>query len=105
MKVIIVGAGFGGISAAALLARDGFEVTVIEKNEQPGGRGSVYQEDGYTFDMGPSWYLMPDVYEKFFADFGKKPEDFYALEKLDPLYRIFFYDKDVYDISPDIEEN
>ncbi|MDD1764276.1 MAG: phytoene desaturase family protein [Methanobacteriaceae archaeon] len=105
MKVVIVGAGFGGMSAAALLARDGFDVTVIEKNEQPGGRGSVYQEAGYTFDMGPSWYLMPDVYEKFFADFGKKPEDFFTLEKLDPLYRIFFYDKAVYDISPELEEN
>jgi 1-hydroxy-2-isopentenylcarotenoid 3,4-desaturase len=105
MKVVIVGAGFGGMSAAALLARDGFDVTVIEKNEQPGGRGSVYQEAGYTFDMGPSWYLMPDVYEKFFADFGKKPEDLFTLEKLDPLYRIFFYDKAIYDISPELEEN
>ncbi len=105
MKVIIVGAGFGGMSAAALLARDGFDVTVIEKNEQPGGRGSVYQEDGYTFDMGPSWYLMPDVYEQFFADFKKKPEDFFTLENLDPLYRIFYYDKEVYDISSDPEEN
>lgn len=105
MKVIIVGAGFGGMSAAALLARDGFDVTVIEKNEQPGGRGSVYQKDGYTFDMGPSWYLMPDVYEQFFADFKKKPEDFFTLENLDPLYRIFYYDKEVYDISSDPEEN
>ena len=63
MKTIVVGLGFGGISAAALLARDSYEVTVFEKNEQPGGRASVYSEEGYNFDMGPSWYLMPDVFQ------------------------------------------
>jgi 1-hydroxy-2-isopentenylcarotenoid 3,4-desaturase len=105
VQIVIIGAGFGGLSAAALLARDGFDVTVIEKTEQPGGRASVYSEQGYNFDMGPSWYLMPDVYEKFFADFDKKPEDFFTLKKLNPLYRIFYYDKKVFDISADIEEN
>jgi phytoene dehydrogenase-like protein len=69
MHIIIVGAGFGGLSAAALLAKDGHEVTVLEKNEGPGGRASVFKEKGFTFDMGPSWYLMPDVYETFFAEF------------------------------------
>jgi phytoene desaturase len=105
MEVIIVGAGFGGISAAALLARDGFDVTVIEKNEQPGGRASVYSEKGFNFDMGPSWYLMPDVYENFYQEFGKKPEDFFDLERLDPSYRMFFGDKKVVDISSDLNKN
>jgi phytoene desaturase len=104
-EVIIIGSGFGGLSAAAILARDGYKVTVIEKNDQPGGRASVYQENGFFFDMGPSWYLMPDVYEKFFQDFNKKPEDFFKLEKLDPMYRIFFYEDKVFDISADIEKN
>ncbi|MGC9516855.1 MAG: phytoene desaturase family protein [Methanomicrobiales archaeon] len=105
MKVIIVGAGFGGLSAAALLAKDGYEVTLFEKNEQPGGRASVYTDKDFYFDMGPSWYLMPDVYEKFFAEFDKKPEDFFKLERLDPSYRIFFGDEKVVDISADLEKN
>jgi phytoene desaturase len=105
MKAIVVGSGFGGLSAAALLAKDGFEVTVLEKNEQIGGRASVYSENDFNFDMGPSWYLMPDVYEKFFAEFGKKPEDYFELDRLDPSYRIFFGDEKVVDVASDIEKN
>lgn len=104
-KVIIVGAGFGGLSAAALLAKAGFQVLVLEKNERPGGRASVYQEKGFTFDMGPSWYLMPDVYEKFFGEFGKKPSDFFTLKKLDPSYRIYFGDGTHANVSPNLEKN
>jgi len=104
-KAIVVGSGFGGLSAAALLAKDGFSVTVFEKNEGPGGRASVYSEKGYHFDMGPSWYLMPDVYERFFAEFSKKPSDFFELKKLDPSYRIHFGTGKVADISPDLEKN
>ena len=89
-NVIIIGSGFGGLAAAALLAHDGYNVTVIEKNEQPGGRASVWKKDGFTFDMGPSWYLMPDVFEKFFSEFGKKPKDYMNLIRLDPSYRVFF---------------
>ena len=71
MDAIVIGAGFGGLSAAALLAKKGFNVKVFEKNEQPGGRASVYSDKDFYFDMGPSWYLMPDVYERFYAQFGK----------------------------------
>lgn len=105
MKVLIVGAGFGGLSAAALLAKDGYEVTVIEKNEGPGGRASVYSDKGFHFDMGPSWYLMPDVFEHFYANFNKKPEDLFELEKLDPSYRVFFDNSKVVDIASDLEKN
>lgn len=104
-KAIIIGSGFGGLSAAALLAKEGFSTTVFEKNEGPGGRASVWAEKGYQFDMGPSWYLMPDVYERFFAEFGKKPSDFFRLQKLDPSYRIHFGNGKVADISPDLTEN
>jgi len=104
-KVIVIGSGFGGLAAAALLARDGNSVTVIEKNEQAGGRASVWKKDGFTFDMGPSWYLMPDVFEKYFAEFGKKPEDYMNLVRLDPSYRVFFEKDDFVDISTDIKKN
>ena len=104
MEIVVVGSGFGGLSAASLLAKDGFDVTVIEKNEQPGGRASVYSEDGFYFDMGPSWYLMPDVYENFYAEFDKKPEDFFKLEKLNPSYRIYFGDTEMVDVAANIKE-
>jgi phytoene desaturase len=105
VKIAIVGSGFGGLSSAALLSKDGYEVSVFEKNEQPGGRASVYSDAGYTFDMGPSWYLMPNVYEKFFSAFGKVPGDLFDLKRLDPSYRIFFGDGDVADVAADLEKN
>ena len=105
MRAVIVGAGFGGLSVAALLAKGGLEVTVIEKNEQPGGRASVHRDGGFTFDMGPSWYLMPDVYDRFFAEFGKSPKDYFPLVRLDPSYRVFFADDQIADVSADIEKN
>lgn len=96
--VIIIGAGFGGLSAAAYLARDGYDVTVLEKNDQPGGRAMVMKKLGYTFDLGPSWYMMPDVFDDFFADFGKKPSDYYQLKRLNPSYRVYT-NKDKHDVS------
>ena len=72
MKIVIIGAGFGGLSSAALLSHRGHDVTVVEKNDQFGGRARVHREKGFQFDMGPSWYLMPEVFERFFGKLGKK---------------------------------
>lgn len=90
--VVIIGSGFGGLGSACLLAKSGYEVTIVEKNEACGGRASVFSKDGYTFDMGPSWYLMPDVFEQFFRLMGERVEDHLDLKKLSPSYRIFFKD-------------
>ena len=91
-KVIIIGAGFAGLSAAAFMARAGWDVTVLEKHPIPGGRARQMMAEGFTFDMGPSWYWMPDVFERFFASFGKKVSDYYELIRLDPSYRIYWAD-------------
>lgn len=104
-KIVVIGAGFGGLAAAALLAKDGHKVTIIEKNEMVGGRARIWREAGFSFDMGPSWYLMPDAFETYFANFGKKPEDLYKLIRLDPSYRIFFGPGDKLDISSDLQKN
>ncbi|WP_248896205.1 phytoene desaturase family protein [Haloplanus halobius] len=103
--VVVVGSGFGGLSTACYLADAGADVTVLEKNEQLGGRASRLHAEGFRFDMGPSWYLMPDVFEDFFGDFGRSPEQYYGLERLDPHYRIFFKDGDQVDLVPDLETN
>ena len=103
-SVVVVGSGFGGLSTACYLADAGFDVTVLEKNDGLGGRASVLEAEGFKFDMGPSWYLMPDVFERFFDHFGHEPEDFYELERLDPHYRIFFKDGDTVDITADRED-
>lgn len=89
-KVIVIGSGFSGLSAAACLAREGFHVTILEKNETIGGRARQFEADGFVFDMGPSWYWMPDVFEQFFALFGKKVSDYYHLVRLDPSYQVIF---------------
>ncbi len=101
----MVGGGFGGLSTACYLADAGADVTLLEKNEQLGGRASVLEADGFRFDMGPSWYLMPDVFETFFGHFGREPADYYTLSRLDPHYRIFFKDGDRVDMVPDRERN
>ncbi len=101
--VTVVGGGFGGLSAACYLADAGFDVRVLEKNEQLGGRASRLERDGFKFDMGPSWYLMPDVFERFFAHFDRSVADYYELSRLDPHYRIFFKDGDRCDARGDHE--
>lgn len=100
-RVVVIGAGFAGLSTACYLAKAGYRVTVLEKNDSAGGRARVFESDGFVFDMGPSWYWMPDVFEKFFADFGKKVSDYYQLLRLDPSYRVVFSKQDVWDIPAD----
>ena len=87
--VVVVGAGFGGLSTAAYLAKAGYQVTVYEKTDQPGGRARVLKTKGFTFDMGPSWYMMPDVFQEFFEHFGSQVHEHYTLKQLDPSYRVF----------------
>ena len=86
----ILGSGFSSLAASCYLAKAGHKVTVFEKNSQIGGRARQYKKDGFLFDMGPTWYWMPDVFERFFNDFNKKPSDYYQLEKLNPAYEVYF---------------
>ena len=94
-KAVVIGSGFAGLSASISLAHRGFDVTLLEKNDLPGGRARQWVKDGFTFDLGPSWYWMPDVFEAFFAKFGKKVSDYYQLQRLDPAYKVFFKDEEV----------
>ena len=89
-NIIIIGSGFSSMSAACYLAKAGHIVQILEKNSTPGGRARQFKKDGFTFDIGPSWYWMPDVFEKFFGDFDRKVSDYYTLEKLDPGYEVYF---------------
>ncbi len=100
-KVIIIGSGFAGLSAASFLAKDGWDVTVLEKNSMPGGRAQKFTAGGFTFDMGPSWYWMPDVFDRYFNCFGKKVADYYTLKRLDPSYSVYYPDRKL-DIPADL---
>lgn len=104
-KIVVIGAGFGGLASAALLAKKGYEVTLLEKNATLGGRAMSFSAEGFTFDMGPSWYMMPEVFDRFFEYFGKKTADYYELKQLDPKYRIIFGKDDVVDMVNDRERN
>lgn len=104
INVSIIGSGFSSLSSACYLAKAGFEVNVYEKNEQLGGRARTLSQDGFTFDMGPSWYWMPDVFERFFSDFGKKVSDYYELKRLSPSYRVFFNDNSYLEIADNLED-
>lgn len=102
-KALVIGAGFSGISAATALASRGFEVKILEKHSGPGGRARQFKDSGYTFDMGPSWYWMPDVFEKYFSWYGHSPSDFYALKRLDPSYCIYYGKDDKIDVPAGLE--
>jgi phytoene desaturase len=102
-KIIVIGSGFAGLSAASFMAKAGWDVTVIEKNASPGGRARQLKEDGFIFDMGPSWYWMPDVFERYFGLFGKRVEDYYQLKRLKPSYRVYWND-DFTDIPSSYED-
>ncbi len=89
-KITIIGSGFSSLAASCYLSKMGYEVTILEKNNTIGGRARVLKKDGFKFDIGPTWYWMPDVFERFFNDFDKKPSDYYSLNKLNPAYKVVF---------------
>jgi phytoene desaturase len=103
-KAVVIGSGFAGLSASAFLSKSGFDVTVLEKNMQPGGRARQLVEKGFKFDMGPSWYWMPDVFDRFFNQFGKQTSDYYSLARLDPSYTVVFGRNDVIQIPADYNQ-
>lgn len=103
-KIIVVGSGFSSLAAATTLANEGKDVTILEKNSQTGGRARQFESSGFTFDMGPSWYWMPDVFEAYFSRFGKKVSDYYKLVRLDPSYQVIFQDKEFVDIPAAYQE-
>ncbi len=102
--IYIIGSGFSALAASCYLSKEGYNVTVLEKNDTLGGRARQYKKDGFTFDLGPSWYWMPDVFERFFADFGKKPSDYYTLDKLNPGYEVYFGKNSSLEISENLED-
>ena len=96
--ITVIGSGFAGLATASFLGQAGYRVTILEKNDQPGGRARRWLKDGFNFDMGPSWYWMPDVFESFFGHFGYQVSDFYKLKRLSPGYRVFFEEGDYVDV-------
>ncbi|NDE30181.1 MAG: NAD(P)/FAD-dependent oxidoreductase, partial [Flavobacteriia bacterium] len=103
-KIIIIGSGFSALSAASYLSQKGHDVHIYEKNSSLGGRARQFTKEGFTFDMGPSWYWMPDVFESFYNDFGKTTSDFYKLERLDPGYQVIFGENDFMPIGDSLEK-
>ncbi|MEO1436629.1 MAG: phytoene desaturase family protein [Bacteroidota bacterium] len=102
-KIIVIGSGFAGLAAASCLAKEGHQVTLLEKNDTAGGRARQFSADGFVFDMGPSWYWMPEVFEQYFQLFGKKVSDYYELVRLDPSYRIYFGQDDLMDVPASVD--
>jgi phytoene desaturase len=103
-RVLVIGSGFSGLSVATSLAQKGFEVIIVEKHDQAGGRARKFSEQGFTFDMGPSWYWMPDVFESYFARFGKKVSDYYSLKRLDPSYNVYWGKHDYTPVPANVDE-
>ncbi|OIQ29748.1 MAG: phytoene dehydrogenase [Bacteroidetes bacterium MedPE-SWsnd-G2] len=102
--ILIIGSGFSALAASCYLAKAGHKVTILEKNSTIGGRARQYKKDGFTFDIGPTWYWMPDVFERFFSDFNKTPEDYYQLEKLNPAYSVYFGKDDYITIEDTLDK-
>ena len=100
-RINVIGSGVSGLSAACFAARNGHEVHVFEKNATIGGRTRQYTENGFVFDMGPSWYWMPDIFERFYQHFGHTAADFYELVQLDPGFRIYYGPADYLDVPAD----
>ena len=103
-KALIIGSGYSGLAAAALLAQQGWEVEVCEKNPGCGGRAQIFRDSGFLFDMGPSWYLMPEAFERLFGLLGTTPQECFELKRLKPSYRIYTGDGSL-DIQPDLADN
>jgi phytoene desaturase len=103
-QIAIIGSGFSSLAASCYLAKAGHTVTIFEKNETVGGRARQLNRDGFTFDIGPTWYWMPDVFDRFFSDFDKKPEDYYSLIKLNPAYNVYFGENDFITIEDTLEK-
>ena len=103
-NIAIIGSGFSALAASCYLAKQGNNVVIYEKNATIGGRARQLKKDGFTFDIGPTWYWMPDVFERFFADFDKKPSDYYQLVKLSPAYQVYFGIDDFVTIADNLPE-
>ncbi|MFD0991197.1 phytoene desaturase family protein [Mariniflexile jejuense] len=102
--ISIIGSGFSSLAASCYLAKAGYDVTIFEKNSTIGGRARQLKKDGFTFDIGPTWYWMPDVFERFFSDFNKKPSDYYDLDKLNPAYSVYFGKDDFITIEDTLDK-
>jgi phytoene desaturase len=103
-EIIVIGSGLAGMSCAAYLGKAGYRVTVIEKNASYGGRLQTLSKQGFTFDSGPSWYWMPDIFDSFFADFDSTTNDYYDLKRIDPGYRVYFGEQDFFDLVENLDD-
>lgn len=103
-NISVIGAGFSGLTASALLAQKGHQVHVFEKNTTAGGRARHFEADGFMFDMGPSWFWMPDVFERYFNSMGTTMSQFFELKKLDPGFKVIFSRDEFYDIPADYDQ-
>lgn len=104
-RAVVIGGGFSGLATAALLGQQGWDVLLFEKQQELGGRARVFKKKGFRFDMGPSWYLMPEVFERYFSQFGKRPEEFYELVRLNPRYRLYFGDSSSVTLADSMTDN
>lgn len=104
ISISILGSGFSSLAASCYLAKAGYDVTIFEKNKSVGGRARQLKKNGFTFDIGPTWYWMPDVFERFFSDFNKTPSDYYSLNKLNPAYSVYFGPNDAITIADSLEK-